>query len=460
MDTVNKAGRVPNWLADLGIKEGEYFCDSKHRYKRGMKSPVMSEAGRIWCCLALHTSAFQQELAVKMVSGKREPLRPGDIARETGIPKQNIRRGLKQLEPCGVEVRGTSKNKIEIYVRMVPRVDSEARQKTRNVIPRDYHFEGSDDEAAELTRLFKAFKIHPSAGFKFTRDYILEVTAAYGNYENARNGLRAVLARARASDAIRTDGLKSEMNRARTADRTRSTAASAETVPRNGPDSDTEIDPDLEPAQADPGASPLSDSIETEGRTGPDPNDAALIAEACGLDLEAAARIRADVLAADPTVTTLETIQLINMKQREIRAAVKRGTIASPVGYLIIYVPKMAKSPQMVQRARELARPETRFSKAQVDREVLDPSNPWDQIRQHLSTVLTPGSYTNWFVDTFLIGITAKTLEIGVPDDETRCWLETEYIARILETIQQLKLPFSGVSFQVRITDSVSEEPG
>ena len=79
MASTTTNGHVPEWLAVLGIKPGEYFTDSKLRWKRAMKARCFSPAGRIYACLALHTAGFQQELAVKMESGKKVPLRPADV---------------------------------------------------------------------------------------------------------------------------------------------------------------------------------------------------------------------------------------------------------------------------------------------------------------------------------------------------------------------------------------------
>src|SRR5262249_13140202 len=95
-------GKVPAWLAELGIKEGEYFTGSKLRAKRAMRSKCFSPAARVHICLGLHTEGYQQELAVKMEAGKRVPLGTSDLARLTGLHRQNIRPALLELKACGL----------------------------------------------------------------------------------------------------------------------------------------------------------------------------------------------------------------------------------------------------------------------------------------------------------------------------------------------------------------------
>ena len=74
-------------------------------FDRETKTPRLSEAGRVWCSLGLHTEGFSQERAVKVVrtritpAGLKEPIlapwTQADIAAETGIKKQNVARALR-----------------------------------------------------------------------------------------------------------------------------------------------------------------------------------------------------------------------------------------------------------------------------------------------------------------------------------------------------------------------------
>ena len=115
-------GKVPAWLAELGIKEGEYFSGSKLRAKRAMRSKCFSPAARIHICLGLHTEGFQQELAVKMEGGKKVPLQPVDVCNETGISRNHFREAMVCLEAQGLaRQKGLTKGRFELYSYMVPR---------------------------------------------------------------------------------------------------------------------------------------------------------------------------------------------------------------------------------------------------------------------------------------------------------------------------------------------------
>jgi len=70
---------------------------------------------RVWACLALHTMAFQQELAVRMDKGFLAPLRQIDIAKETGIDVRHVQRAVRNLEKQGLVARqGRTKGEVEI----------------------------------------------------------------------------------------------------------------------------------------------------------------------------------------------------------------------------------------------------------------------------------------------------------------------------------------------------------
>jgi len=135
------------------------------------------------------------------------------------------------------------------------------------------------------------------------------------------------------------------------------------------------------------------------------------------------------------------------MKQCEIRAGVARGKFDSPTGYLIVYVPKMASGPHML-RARELVRQRSSKTVEITSEYVLDPSNPWDQIREALRNQLPSASYENWFRDTALAANDGDCLLVTVPDAETLTWVEREYRELITQTLRTLQLPFTRVAFQ------------
>lgn len=114
--------RVPEWLATLGIKEGDYFTDSKPRARRAMKSACFSGPARIHIYLGLQTMGFQQELAVKMDAGKRVPVQPVDVCAATGIDRRHFRQYMSCLESMGLaKIEGWTKGRFKIYSYAVPR---------------------------------------------------------------------------------------------------------------------------------------------------------------------------------------------------------------------------------------------------------------------------------------------------------------------------------------------------
>jgi hypothetical protein len=118
----NGNGKVPSWLAALGIMVGEYFSDSKLRAKRAMRSRYFSPEARVHICLGLHTMGYQQELAVKMEAGKRVPLTPADVCSETGLSRKHFREYMNNLEAAGLgAMKGSTKGRVELYAWAVPR---------------------------------------------------------------------------------------------------------------------------------------------------------------------------------------------------------------------------------------------------------------------------------------------------------------------------------------------------
>ena len=67
--------------------------------------------------------------------------------------------------------------------------------------------------------------------------------------------------------------------------------------------------------------------------------------------------------------------------------------------------------------------------------------NSWDQIRNYLQQRVSAEGYDNWLKSTAFISEEAGTLNVLVPDRDTRSWLETEYAPWIREGIRELALP-------------------
>lgn len=192
-------GKVAPWLADLGIKPGEFFTDSKLRARRAMKSRCFSPAARVHICLGLHTMGFHQERAVKMEASKQVDLTPIDIAAETGLQKQNIRRHLEELQAVGLAaVEGWTKGRVVIYAWAIPRpVEAPAKAKNGNQI--DYHFDDRSNvinklEAGKLLRpLLARFRIQLPDKMVITQDYLSTVKDALRDYQKAKMVLTQAL---------------------------------------------------------------------------------------------------------------------------------------------------------------------------------------------------------------------------------------------------------------------------
>jgi len=121
---------VPKWLADLGLKPGEYYTSgSKPKIQAAMR-PRFPLKARIWACLLYHTEPYKTERATTMFRGKKVSLRPANIATELyevaidyykqsgreltdeekkaeRIDRANIRRILAELENEGFCERRT-----------------------------------------------------------------------------------------------------------------------------------------------------------------------------------------------------------------------------------------------------------------------------------------------------------------------------------------------------------------
>lgn len=178
-------GRVPEWLAALGIKEGEYFVDSKLRWKRAMRSKCFSNEARVYACLSLHTMGFQQELAVKMEAGKKVPLTPTDIASETGLPRKHIREDILTLKRAGLaDIKGSTKGAVEIYAWASPRPEIEGEDEGEGNVNCPLA-RGQYSPPEWLNSLYKRFRINVPEGFVPSRGYIEAAEAAARGFKEA-----------------------------------------------------------------------------------------------------------------------------------------------------------------------------------------------------------------------------------------------------------------------------------
>ena len=116
----------------VSIPAGEYYFNSKARCRRMMLNSLSSDARRVYACLELGTMGFQQELAVVQIAkDKQRPLGPLDIREQTGLLRQNVRRGLEELEKAGLAQRVAvdggplQKGKVLLYSWAVPQKQAE-----------------------------------------------------------------------------------------------------------------------------------------------------------------------------------------------------------------------------------------------------------------------------------------------------------------------------------------------
>jgi chromosomal replication initiator protein len=73
--------------------------------------------------------------------------------------------------------------------------------------------------------------------------------------------------------------------------------------------------------------------------------------------------------------------------------------------------------------------------------------NYWDQIREYLRAKVPAESYDNWLRNAAFQSLDGTTLVVGVPDRETRDWLEKEYGQIIARAIHELQLPIGQVAY-------------
>jgi chromosomal replication initiator protein len=79
---------------------------------------------------------------------------------------------------------------------------------------------------------------------------------------------------------------------------------------------------------------------------------------------------------------------------------------------------------------------------------------PWDQVKHHLETRISTESFDNWLRRTYSLGASGRELVVGVPDRETKTWMETEYASLVSGALRELGLPFQSVSYELRASAS------
>jgi hypothetical protein len=151
----SEGGGFPQWLSELGIRPGGFYIETKARLVHAMTNRGWQDEPRVWACLALHTMAFQQELAVRMDKGALVPLRQIDIAKETGMDVRHVQRAVRNLEKQGsLQRQGETKGEVKLLCYAVPRRpkkdDVETAAPEQGSI-----YDGLPDELAVWLRKFK-----------------------------------------------------------------------------------------------------------------------------------------------------------------------------------------------------------------------------------------------------------------------------------------------------------------
>jgi len=77
-------------------------------------------------------------------------------------------------------------------------------------------------------------------------------------------------------------------------------------------------------------------------------------------------------------------------------------------------------------------------------------NNPWDQIKNRLSGKISSQAYQNWVMRTSFEGMDGATLQVSVPDQVTKDWMENEYGEDIRCSFRELNLRLDQVQYSVR----------
>ncbi len=83
--------------------------------------------------------------------------------------------------------------------------------------------------------------------------------------------------------------------------------------------------------------------------------------------------------------------------------------------------------------------------------------NTWEQIKSRISGALSAEAFQNWLSKTVFLRTGAGRLHVGVPDRETKDWIEQEYTSQIFAAIRDLKLPVTQVVYEIRSGETKAE---
>ncbi|MCS7043143.1 MAG: chromosomal replication initiator protein DnaA [Bryobacteraceae bacterium] len=86
--------------------------------------------------------------------------------------------------------------------------------------------------------------------------------------------------------------------------------------------------------------------------------------------------------------------------------------------------------------------------------------NNWQEIKQYLSRVLPEEAYHNWVARTELLSETEGRLEVAVPDEHSKMWLERELAPAVDEARRALGMPGLTVRYVLAPEASLPPMPG
>jgi chromosomal replication initiator protein len=76
--------------------------------------------------------------------------------------------------------------------------------------------------------------------------------------------------------------------------------------------------------------------------------------------------------------------------------------------------------------------------------------NPWESIKRHLATKVSPKAYEDWVMRTLFERLDEHTLHVAVPDEVSKQWMEQEYGEDVRDAIRHLGLGVLAVQYTPR----------
>ncbi len=84
--------------------------------------------------------------------------------------------------------------------------------------------------------------------------------------------------------------------------------------------------------------------------------------------------------------------------------------------------------------------------------------NPWESIKHHLATKVSPKAYEDWVMRTVFESFDEGILRVAVPDLVTKQWMEQEYGDNVREAIRELDLRVVTVQYSTRAGVAIKPE--